>query len=122
MNRFFEFSQTQIKVLTVLAVIIIVGGAYKLMRDYYHRSAEPVHAWRVETLDQYQPPFVLDLNLSPVDSLELAPGIGPTLAARIDEYRRTRGGFAAVDSLVGVPGIGPATLEKVRRYFKVTTR
>ena len=39
---------------------------------------------------------------------------GPTLAARIVEWRRQHGGFASVDQLLDVPGIGEARLDALR--------
>jgi competence protein ComEA len=46
--------------------------------------------------------------------LDALDGIGPTLAARIVEWRRANGGFASVDQLLEVPGIGPGRLEALR--------
>lgn len=107
------------KALTLLGIVVLVAGSYTLISEYYLRPSEPPHTWQEEGLDRYQPSLMLDVNLSPPDSLELAPGIGPVLAARIVEYRNLHGDFAAVDSLINVRGIGPVTLDKIRRYFKV---
>ncbi len=46
--------------------------------------------------------------------LDALDGIGPTLAARIVEWRRAHGGFASVDQLLDVPGIGPGRLESLK--------
>jgi competence protein ComEA len=56
------------------------------------------------------------ISLSSADeaALEELDGIGPTLAARIVEWRRAHGGFASVDQLLEVPGIGPVRLEALR--------
>ncbi len=43
-------------------------------------------------------------------------GIGPTLAARIVEWRTAHGGFASVEQLLEVPGIGPTRLEGLRSH------
>lgn len=118
MNQFFEFSKAQMKTLTLLAVLLVVGGGYLMVRDYYpYREASP-RPWRVATIDGYQPLLVLDINQAPADSLELIPGIGPALAGRIISYRLANGPFAAVESLVHVPGIGPAVMEKVKPYLR----
>ncbi|AJE03159.1 ComEA family DNA-binding protein [Geobacter pickeringii] len=65
--------------------------------------------------------MVLGIPLDPTtmteSEWELLPGIGPTLAKRIVEYRQQNGGFHAWQELEQVPGIGPATLEKLRGYF-----
>lgn len=118
MNRFFEFSKAQMKTLTLLALLLVVGGSYLMVRDYYPRLDANPRPWRVATIDGYQPSMVLNLNLAPADSLELIPGIGPVLAGRIISYRQANGPFAAVESLVHVPGIGPAVMEKVKPYLQ----
>lgn len=57
------------------------------------------------------PAFVFDalafLSRAPLDSLDLLPGIGPVLAARIVEARRAHGGFMSWDDVLDVKGIGP---------------
>jgi competence protein ComEA len=56
----------------------------------------------------------ISLSSATAQDLEALDGIGPTLAARIVEWRTTHGGFASVDQLLEVPGIGPARLEALR--------
>ena len=46
--------------------------------------------------------------------LEELDGIGPTLAARIIEYRDANGGFRSVEELGEVDGIGEVRLEALR--------
>ena len=47
--------------------------------------------------------------------LEELDGIGPTLAARIIEYRDANGGFRSVEELGEVDGIGEVRLEALRQ-------
>ena len=54
------------------------------------------------------------LSSATPEQLEGLDGIGPTLAARIVEWRDDHGGFSSVDALLEVPGIGPARLESLR--------
>jgi competence protein ComEA len=56
----------------------------------------------------------ISLSSATAADLEALDGIGPTLAARIVEWRGAHGGFAAVEQLLEVPGIGPARLEALR--------
>lgn len=56
----------------------------------------------------------ISLSSASEQDLDGLDGIGPTLAARIVEWRRTHGGFASVDQLMEVPGIGPTRLEALR--------
>jgi competence protein ComEA len=50
----------------------------------------------------------LPINTCSVDSLTLLPGVGPVLAARIEEIRAEGHIFATEDDLRMVKGIGPA--------------
>lgn len=56
----------------------------------------------------------VDVNAATASELETLPGIGPSKAAAIIEYRNANGPFATVDQLDAVPGIGPATLANIR--------
>lgn len=58
------------------------------------------------------------LNTATKSQWETLPGIGPTLAQRIVEYRQQHGPFTQVDDLDQVKGIGPKLLEKIRPYMR----
>jgi competence protein ComEA len=61
----------------------------------------------------------VNINTATVEELDTLPGIGPTYAARIVQYREGNGPFRTVDALLLVQGIGPATLEKLRPFVTV---
>ncbi|HYC30824.1 MAG TPA: helix-hairpin-helix domain-containing protein [Gemmatimonadales bacterium] len=56
----------------------------------------------------------LNLNLASVAALDSLPGIGPTRAASIVQYRASHGPFRSVHDLGQVAGIGPAALARIR--------
>jgi len=58
----------------------------------------------------------IDVNTASAAELELLPGIGPTLARRITDFRDRSGPFRTIESLQRVRGIGPKTVEKIRPY------
>jgi len=62
---------------------------------------------------------VLDLNLATKAELETLPGIGPTLAQRILDYRDEYGDFYAVKELAEVPGISEALMNELQAYLTV---
>ncbi len=53
----------------------------------------------------------IDLNTADEATLAELPGIGPTLAERIVEFRTLNGPFASVDGLADVAGITPQRLD-----------
>jgi competence protein ComEA len=61
----------------------------------------------------------VDINTADAAALEALPGIGPSIAQAIVEWRTANGPFASVDELEDVPGIGPATLAEIRDSARV---
>jgi competence protein ComEA len=62
---------------------------------------------------------LININRATQKELETLPGVGPAYAARIIEYRDSKGYFTKVEDLTKVSGIGPATLEKLRPHVTV---
>jgi competence protein ComEA len=56
----------------------------------------------------------VDINSADAAELEGLPGIGPSKAAAIIQYRTENGPFKTVDDLDNVPGIGASTLASLR--------
>jgi competence protein ComEA len=56
----------------------------------------------------------VNLNTATVDDLTTLPGIGPSYAKRIVDFREKNGPFKRVEDLLNVQGIGEKTLEKIR--------
>jgi len=66
----------------------------------------------------YSATFTCDPNHSPADSLELLPGIGPVLAQRIVDYRKSYR-FDSLADLKKVDGIGDKLLESITPYLRL---
>lgn len=62
----------------------------------------------------------VDLNTASADELAEVPGIGPTMAQRIVDWREQNGPFERVEDLMKVKGIGEKSIEKLRPYVKVS--
>jgi competence protein ComEA len=83
---------------------------------YLRLGAEPSEIEGTATIT-----YRVDLNEARRAELLQLPGIGPSLADRIEDYRRTSGGFRSVADLSNVQGVGPATLERLRPFVAVKT-
>lgn len=59
-------------------------------------------------------PARIDLDTAQLATLDLLPGIGPALAARIVADREAHGPFGSVDGLQRVKGIGPALAARLQ--------
>src|SRR5262250_156554 len=55
----------------------------------------------------------LDVNRASAADLAALPGIGPTRARRIADYRAHHGAFRSLADLDAIPGIGPHTLARL---------
>lgn len=121
-NRYFGFSATQIKAVIILAGVMLLLSSYRIVRSFAVAEATaPAISFQAASPDLgYAPIVTVDLNRTPVDSLELLPGIGPTLAERIVAYRDSLGGFGTIDEVMKVEGIGRGTFERIQPYLEVT--
>jgi competence protein ComEA len=64
------------------------------------------------------PSAPISLSSATADQLQSIPGIGPSTADRILDYRKEHGSFKSVDELTGIgAGIGPKKLEKMRKWL-----
>ncbi len=61
----------------------------------------------------------VNINTASKEELERLPGIGPTLAQRILDYRQSKGGFRSVDELGKVSGIGPKKFEELKDLVEI---
>ena len=61
----------------------------------------------------------VNINTASADELDKIPGIGPTSAQKIIEYRTTNGPFLRLEDLLKVPGIGPSILDEIRSQVTV---
>ena len=82
-------------------------------RTTHHRSSGRSGASKL------QPGQTVDVNTASESELERLPGVGPSLARRIIEYREANGPFATPDDLQNVSGIGPSKFAKMEAFVRV---
>ena len=113
-TRWLELSRSELRVLSIAAgVVLIFFIAVHLVRWAVWEPTLEVRSAR-ETL---RAPARLDLNAASEHELMLLPGIGPTKARAIVDYRKEHGPFKSLEELDNVRGIGPDTLEGLRPHL-----
>ena len=62
---------------------------------------------------------IVDINSATLSDLDALPGVGPSTAQAIIDYRTANGPYASVDDLLNVRGIGPSKLAAMRARVRV---
>jgi len=62
---------------------------------------------------------IVDINSATLFDLDALPGVGPSTAQAIIDYRVANGPYASVDDLLNVRGIGPSKLAAMRTRVRV---
>ena len=57
---------------------------------------------------------MIDVNHATLSELQRISGVGPAIAQRIIDYRKSHGSFSRVEDLLNVKGIGAAKLNQIR--------
>jgi competence protein ComEA len=73
----------------------------------------PVSSESSTSAEQVKVGALLNLNTASAADFDELPGVGPTIAERIVDYRNEHGPFQSVDDLADVKGIGASLLEKI---------
>lgn len=61
----------------------------------------------------------ININKATQAQLETIPGIGPSTALKIINYRNENGKFAKIEDIQNVSGIGAAKYEKMKEYITI---
>ncbi|KAF0107192.1 MAG: competence protein ComEA [Anaerolineaceae bacterium] len=61
----------------------------------------------------------ININTATADELDTLPGIGPTTAQEIVDYRTQNGPFQTIQDIMNVPGVGPSTYDLIKNLITV---
>ena len=62
---------------------------------------------------------LININTASASVLDQLPGVGPTRAQQIIDYRNTNGPFQKIEDIQKIKGIGPATYDKMKHLISI---
>src|SRR5699024_7985168 len=62
---------------------------------------------------------IVNINTASQTELETLPGIGPSIALRIINYREENGRFSSIEDIKNVSGIGDSKFDDIKNYITV---
>lgn len=101
--------KTKTRIVLGVAFLLILTGALVLFTPF--RKISKLENKTVASLASAKFSLV-DVNKATIKELEKLPGVGPTKARAIVEYRKKNGAFKQIQDLLKVSGIGKETLKK----------
>jgi comEA protein len=109
-------------VIIVFLIAVIIASGIIAWQKY--RPPQPIEIYLPppepsETVSQPEQPQKIDINRAEAWLLEALPGIGPSKAQAIIDYRQQNGGFAHITEITRVEGIGPAIYEDIKELITV---
>jgi len=109
-------------IIALLIAVIVIGGIIAWQRysplhpvEIYLPPPEPS-----TSASQEETPQKIDINRAEAWLLEALPGIGPSKARAIIDYRQQNGGFKHTTEITRVDGIGPALYEEIKDLITVS--
>jgi competence protein ComEA len=94
----------------------------KIMKDQdvvYIPSKAEMYPRVDETTEDSQNLGVININTATKEVLETLPGIGPSTAQSIIDYRENIGLFETIEDIMNVSGIGESTFNDIKDSIKV---
>ncbi len=108
----FSLTHQERKILLLIAILIMVGSVLRFFNilDSFKKPELIISGIRVKNR-------VININLANEQELQAIPGIGPTTAQRIIEYRSDYGSFRDLEDLEKVKGIGSKKSQKIKEHI-----
>ncbi len=111
-----SLSRSDGKILLIWAALGLIGSFF----TYQSQSAQSINFGQLITeLSQPKISYKIDLNRATYVELLEIPGIGPTLAKRILQFRIMHGPYLHWQDLDKIKGIGPATIKKIQESNQI---
>jgi competence ComEA-like helix-hairpin-helix protein len=115
-----KLNQFWVLISLLLIAVIVIGG---IIVWQHYRPAPPIEITlsdKSEATVEVGPenePQKIDINRAEAWLLEALPGIGPSKAQAIIDYRQQNGGFGDITEITNVPGIGPSLYDDIKELI-----
>jgi|CXWL01.1.fsa_nt_gi competence protein ComEA len=94
----------------------VVASDYSSAKSFssaYSKNPNPKSTSKLPALGS------ISLNTASKSELDRLPGVGPSTAQKILDYRHQTGGFSTINELLQVKGIGPKKLAAMRKFLRL---
>lgn len=109
--------------------LVSLGFNFGKKQEVYYEEEKPVKKTKAKTKTSEEittkttkeklPTKPINLNTATAQELAQLPGIGPSTAQKIVEYRQQIGKFTSLEQLLEVPRVGSLTLQRIKPYVVI---
>ncbi|MCQ3936535.1 MAG: hypothetical protein DPW18_05740 [Chloroflexi bacterium] len=92
---------------------------YKAGQEPSEETAVPLELPGPPATEAPENQDLININTALLEELDSLPGIGPTIAQRIIDYREENGPFETIEDIMNVSGIGPSTFDQIKDLITV---
>jgi competence ComEA-like helix-hairpin-helix protein len=79
----------------------------------------PVPSPTIQVVETMQVGELININTASVQELDKLPGIGPTTAQKIIDYRTQNGPFRTIEEIMYVSGIGATLFDEIKSFITI---
>ncbi len=115
-------NKTTVGSILLLAILFFLNLSYSFFERRKEDVYKEVFFFELNEIDAYKKITLgipISINRESEEGLCAIPGIGPSLAKRIVEERRKKGGFKSKKELLEVKGIGKRLFKKILPYISL---
>jgi competence protein ComEA len=98
-------------------VLVLMACMVGMGVFYWRHAAETGGLIDIDQLPSRTAQFQVDLNTADWGEIVNLPGVGPSLASQIVDYRQAEGSFSAVEDVQLIHGIGPKKFAKMLPFL-----
>lgn len=101
------------RIFLCIGLVILIGVCFRYVTEIH----PPIKSWTTAMESERLYPKI-DVNRATLEELVAIPHIGPAIAGRILDVRKTQGPFTDLGQLKNISGIGPKKFKTMIKYLK----